>query len=374
MTSPPDEKPRIALVGHLAGAYRGGAERSFLDIIAAVDRDRYHLTCVLPPGDEGYIEDVRRRVDDLVVFAYSWGSVPPGDGPAIAGFEAAFRRGRIDLVHVNTITLIAPLLAAARLGVPSIVHARELIDQDDELAGLLGETASRIALAIAAAAGFVIANSEATHRLYRKPGASLRLYNCVDLDAWDLPNNPSTDRLKVGIVSSNSPRKGIEDFARLAVAAGARGAALEFVMIGPRTAHADELACWVRGQSGPVNLRFEDYAADPVDAIGSVNVVASFSAVPESFGRTIAEGMAARRPVLSYATGAAPELIRHGQDGFLAPPGDVTAVLGHLEMLAACPGRVAELGRNGRARAVELFSPRRFAETLNGVYRRLLGG
>ena len=91
-----------------------------------------------------------------------------------------FRDGGVDIVHVNTITLIDPLVAARRIGVPSIVHARELIDQDDELAKFLGGDAADVVRTICSAADFIIANSNATYRLYEKKGKSFCLYNSVD--------------------------------------------------------------------------------------------------------------------------------------------------------------------------------------------------
>jgi glycosyltransferase involved in cell wall biosynthesis len=100
-------------------------------------------------------------------------------------------------------------------------------------------------------------------------------------------------------------------------------------------------------------------------------VIASFSIIAESFGRTIIEAMAARQPVIAYASGATPELIRHGKDGFLIPPADLAKALEHLGTLADSPHRVLEMGRNAREQAERLFSPDVFTATLNGIYRQI---
>ena len=128
----------------------------------------------------------------------------------------------------------------------------------------------------------------------------------------------------------------------------------------------------MRAWTGPANLRFPGYVADPVDAIRLVNVVLSLTRVPESFGRTIAEAMAARRPVIAYGWGAARDLIQHGQTGFLIPPLGLPGALAHLETLADHPDLVAEMGRNGRERAQRLFSSEIFAAELNGIYQRVM--
>jgi glycosyltransferase involved in cell wall biosynthesis len=119
-------------------------------------------------------------------------------------------------------------------------------------------------------------------------------------------------------------------------------------------------------------LRFAGYVADSVDAIARVNVVVSLSTVAESFGRTMVEAMAARRPVVAYANGAIPELVRHGRDGFIVAPFDIARMLEYLEMLAGDTLLLTEIGRNGRRRAARFFSRRQFAQQLNAIYRRIL--
>jgi len=365
-------KPRIAVIGHLADPHFYGAERSLLSVAAAIDRARYDLCAVLPTHNAQYVRALGRYTDTVDVFAYSWwGRTRLYDAATVTRFADLFRKRSIDLVHVNTITLMDPLLAARQAGVPCIVHARELVDQDDDLAGDLGDEPAAIVARVRAAADFIIANSDATHRLYHMNGRSFRLYNCVDTDAFDMANETTPGSLKIGIISSNRPKKGIEDFVRLAVLAAARRPALEFVVIGPPTAHTEDLALRLRGETAPVNLRFAGYVADPVDAVRQVNVVVSFSGVAESFGRTLAEAMAARRPVIAYDRGAVPELVRHGIDGFVIPPLDIEQALVHLETLADDPARVAVMGEAGRARAQELFAPVVFASRLNEIYRRI---
>jgi glycosyltransferase involved in cell wall biosynthesis len=365
-------KRRIAVIGHSANAQWYGAERSLLSIVGAIDRAHYDLCAVVPEHNAQYMQAIGRYTDAIDVFPYSWwGRTRLSDAATVSRFADLFRSRSIDLVHVNTITLMDPLLAARQVGVPCIVHARELVDRDDDLAGELGHAPADIVARIRAAADFIIANSDATHRLYHIDGRSFRLYNCIDTDAFDMANEAKPASLKIGIISSNRPKKGIEDFVRLAVLAASRRPALEFIVIGPHTAYTEDLALRLRRENVPVNLRFAGYVADPVDAVRQVNVVVSFSVVAESFGRTLAEAMAARRPVITYDRGAAPEFVRHGIEGFVIPPLDIERALVHIETLADNPERVPAMGEAGRARAKELFAPAVFASHLNGIYRSI---
>jgi hypothetical protein len=218
---PPDPasgvKPHVMVVGHHVGDNLFGAERSLLDVLAAIDRRRFDLSCVLPSSNEAYLRAVAERTRDVTVFSYQWWSKErPFDGEAVSRFESLFARKRVDLVHVNTMTLMDPLLAAKRLGLPGIVHARELFDQDRELMRRFGEDARAVLNRIHAATDFVIANSDATHRLFYRREESFRLYNGIDVARFDLPNDLVPGRLKIGLISSNGAKKGIDSFAHLA--------------------------------------------------------------------------------------------------------------------------------------------------------------
>ena len=371
--SAPGRKPHVMVVGHYVGDNLFGAERSLLDVLAAVDRGRFDLSCVLPSSNEAYLRAVAERTRDITVFSYQWWSKErPFDPEAVSRFASLFRDKQVDLVHVNTVTLMDPLLAAKRLGVPSIVHARELVDQDRELMRRFGGDAGAVLDRIHAATDFVIANSDATHRLFYRREESFRLYNGIDVGRFDLPNELEPGRLRIGLISSNGVKKGIDSFAHLAHMASLRRPELEFYAIGPRTEQIERLEQQMRAWTGPANLRFPGYVADPLEAIRLVNVVLSLTRVPESFGRTIAEAMAARRPVIAYGWGAARELIQHGENGFLIPPLGLPEALAHLERLADDPELVAEMGRNGRERAQQLFSSETFAAELNAIYQRIM--
>jgi glycosyltransferase involved in cell wall biosynthesis len=366
-------KPHVVLVGHQLNDAVFGAERSLLDILAAIDQQAFDVSCIFPNDNTSYLNIVARYTNNITVFPYQWWTnTHKVNQETVGRFEDIFSRSAVDLVHVNTITLMDPLIAARSLGIPSIVHARELIDQDIELVRLFGNDPLTIVSEIRSAADFIIANSSATHRLYGTEDRSFRLYNSVDIDRFDLRNDVRPGQLKVGLLSSNLAKKGIIQFVELATLASRSRPELEFVAIGPHNDLTNTLRQVVHDREPQPNLRFEDYIADALDAIRLVNVVVSLSNVSESFGRTIVEAMAARRPVIAYARGATPELVRHGIEGFLIPPHDVGVALKYITYLADHPEAVAEMGQRGRRRATQLFSPRQFTAKLHAIYRQIL--
>lgn len=68
----------------------------------------------------------------------------------------------------------------------------------------------------------------------------------------------------------------------------------------------------------------------------------------------VVEAMAAARAVVASDLPGIAELITHGRDGLLVPPGDARALRAALQELAAAPSRCTELGLAARARILEL--------------------
>lgn len=104
---------------------------------------------------------------------------------------------------------------------------------------------------------------------------------------------------------------------------------------------------------------------------GALDVVAH-PAVEEPFGLAVVEAMACERPVVAVHGGGVPEIIRDEVDGLLVSreaPDELAAallrVLGDHEL-------AARLGRAGRRRVVNHFSPQRQAEVIAEVYRQVV--
>ncbi len=91
----------------------------------------------------------------------------------------------------------------------------------------------------------------------------------------------------------------------------------------------------------------------------------------EPFGLVVTEGMAMERPVVGYASGALPELVRNGQEGELVTRGDTGALARALVALLRNPAMRAKMGTRGRQRVISEFTPRRQADVVADLYRKL---
>ena len=368
---PSPGRHRVLVVGHLLSTTLFGSEKSLLEIIAAIDPDRFDVFAVFPERNDQVFAALRSQVQGIAVFDYFWWRKDrPFHEGSVSIFEKICRERAIDLVHANTIMLSDPLLGARRAGIPAICNVRELISQDDELLVRLGGSASEIARIVCENATHLLANSAATLADYPCGENGSFLYNSVDAQAFDLPQDKDLRQIHVGLVSSNIRKKGVLDFLELARISEKELPTLQFHLIGPESALTRE---WREsGQKVPANFHLGGHVLDPPDAYRDLNVVLNLSRFAESFGRTVAEALAARRPVIGYRHGALPELIDEGETGFLVPYLDLGAVFDRLRFFAANPAKIAEFGERARARSLERFSRETFARDLEALYERLI--
>jgi glycosyltransferase involved in cell wall biosynthesis len=109
---------------------------------------------------------------------------------------------------------------------------------------------------------------------------------------------------------------------------------------------------------------FTGFRSDIARLMSAMDVVAHTSTSPEPFGRVIVEAMLARRPVIATAAGGAAEIISHGHDGVLVPPGSPKLLAAAIADLLANPGKAREMAERGYETALSEFSLNTF---LNGV-------
>ncbi len=364
-----EDRATVLLCAHSAGSHLFGGERSFLELLRLLEGMPYNVVVTLPRSTAAYREAVRARCCEVIELPYQfWSQDTEPDRDVIAQLQTIILTRRIDLVHVNTIMIREPLIAAARLGIPGLVHVRESVHRDRWLQERIGLPAAEIIAQVQATASAIIANSEASATEFGDGARTYRVPNTFDLEALDLPPACDGGVIHVGLISSNLPKKGIEDFARIAQACEAAHPQARFLLIGPDNEHIQALR--ERQSTGelPDNLVFAGYAEQPEAAIAQLDIVMNLSHFSESFGRTVAEGLAARRPAIVYDLGAPKSLVQHDESGFVVPLGDWRAAAAHVIALLQSPQRIATMGEKGRAFIAAHFDADAGREALSRVY------
>ena len=107
---------------------------------------------------------------------------------------------------------------------------------------------------------------------------------------------------------------------------------------------------------------------DDVPDILSLTDVFVMPSLWEGLGLVFLEAMAYSLPVVSNRVSAVPEIVEHGETGFLVPAGDAEALAAALSGLLDDPERAASMGKLGRARLELLFGTDRMVEETEAVY------
>lgn len=365
--------PTILLCAHISGHHLFGGERSLLDVLEALAELPVNVVMTLPSGNNlAYIREICARSLGVYAFPYpQWKDDRASYGWLTTTFADIIARHAVDVVHANTIVIWEPLAAAARMGRVRVTHSRELVSLDDPLRERLALSVSEILQRVFDRSDWVIGNSAATCHLFARTGKTFYVPNAVTIDDFDMGNKFGTS-IKFGIVSSNIPKKGVGDFVEVARRAAELAPRARFVVVGPIN---DDVKAWqkeVAEGKRPNNIEFAGYADTPRTAMSKLNVLLNLSHFAESFGRTVAEAMAARRPVIAYEWGALSELVRHGETGLLVPYRDIDGVVQAVARLCEDDAQVTRMGEAGRDFIKANFAQQNLRAAVGDAYERIL--
>ena len=145
---------------------------------------------------------------------------------------------------------------------------------------------------------------------------------------------------------------------------------LWLVAVGPDTEFSESLLAHEPAPPGFMNL-----GAVPEDTKLAALNACDCLVLPsggEAFGIVYLEAWIMAKPVVGARTPAVSTLIDHGQDGFLAAPGDINDLTACLARLLDDPDLARRMGERGRAKVLKRYTVPRITDIVEGVYLRLL--
>jgi hypothetical protein len=251
----------ILLCSHHAGKRIYGGERSLVDVMKALSRAGFNIVVTVQESSNGaYIAELRKWAQVVRVVSYSqWTKDSYATAESVPRFLELLDEFKPDLVYVNTIVVKAPLIAAKLRGVPSIVHAREIILHDEELAEQIGKEPAEVVAEVLRSSEHIIANSKATASCFATDHRTTTIYNVVDADRFNIPNIIERDVVKFGLISSNLGKKGIDDVIELARLCESAEPRARFLIIGPTSRpHCRAYISGTKKDACPSNVQFVD--------------------------------------------------------------------------------------------------------------------
>lgn len=190
---------------------------------------------------------------------------------------------------------------------------------------------------------------------------------------WRNRLNISEGDLVVGMVGRLSPVKGHKYFIQAAEFVLKKIPQAKFIIAGENAQiKASQLKEKVKESNMENNFRFVGKVNDirEIISVFDVGVVASVGS--ETICRVLLEYMAMGKPVVGTSVNAIPEVIQHGTNGFVVPPGDKEALGEAILQLLEDKEKRINFGNAGRSSVEKNFSLEQFAKNTEEVYFELL--
>ena len=112
---------------------------------------------------------------------------------------------------------------------------------------------------------------------------------------------------------------------------------------------------------------------DVPEVMAALDVFVVSSTAGETLTQTIPQALAMETPVVATNIGGIPDIIHHGETGFLVPPGNSQELADHILKIVQDPERGATMARDGRKLVLNSFSSQSTVTKNETLYRDLLG-
>ena len=372
---------RVALVVRAA---RGGMMRHVLDLAEYLPAAGWQPVAVIAPPDPLIERELRELGVPFLAVPMADRVDAVADARSVRAIRARIESLAPDLVHVHS-NKAAALTTRALRGLPSpppavfTAHNVPSFETAPFLARAVGRAAlrsvgRRVSRTIAVSGylrdRLVAAGLDATRidvvRNGVDVGAIARRVACASGPGRAPDAPPAT----IGTMGRLIRDKGVGTLLRAIKALSDEGRDVQCVVIGdgPDEARlralADELGIGER-------VDFVGYAEDPYPLVAGFDICALPTRL-EAFGLSALECMAAGVPVVASNVGGLAEIITHGVDGFLVPPGDPGVLAAALARLLADPALRTRLAVEA-ARTAARFSVEAMVAGTVAVYEAALG-
>jgi glycosyltransferase involved in cell wall biosynthesis len=380
---PPQPAPDRVKVLHVITNFTTGAGGNTLLSAIGMDTDRYEVFIASSPGGEFWDRAEAAGVKTRRLPGFVREIAPLKDLSVLFQLIRLIRRERFSIIHTHTTKAGFLGRIAARLcGTPVVVHTfhafsfHDFMDARVRRTYMLLERLMRPLTDEFLAVAPRVARQAVEYRLAR-PGQVSVAPSAVELSDLAFEPDPTVrhelaiapSAPLIGTVGRIMHQKAPLDFVRMAAVVAEHRPDARFIMVGDGPMTSEVLA---EAERTGVDLVLTGFRDDAPRIAGAFDVFVMPS-LYEGLGRALTEALACGCPVVASAVNGVPDLVRPGETGLLAEPGDPHAVARCVLWLLDHPVEARRMGRQGRAGVLELFKPEHMCAVLDETYSRLLG-
>ena len=346
----------------------GGGQLCLADLVPAMVAEGWNVHVAAPDGR--FLSSVAKHgaaTHPLAVGSYSHGRKGLSDVARFAArLPALVRRVRElaadlrpDVVYVNGPRLM-PVVAAARLGGSILFHSH------NRVTGLAARMLVRAATAACGAS--VVAASAYASAQWR---AARVVYSGVEGPAFVRPK--ITGNSRIGMIGRIAPQKRQKEFVLACARLSVSRPDLRFVLCGDvlfgdsaGRRYQRELQTLL-----PSSLRLVSWTESVYDILDELDILVVPSRGEGGFPRVALEAFAAGVPVLAHVSGAVPEVIVEGRNGFLLRSGSADEIAARMGELIENPAALQRAAAAARELWRERFSVARYRSEMCQALRDL---
>lgn len=391
-----EETPRRVRVLHIiTRMIVGGAQENTLFTAAGQSENpRYDVTLLtgIDDGPEGNLHGdaerlgVRLEIEPLLVRPIR----PWTDLRAYFRLKRTIRDGGYDIVHTHSSKAgILGRLAARAAGTPVIIHTLHSLVFHEYQQAWKNALYIRLKKICAPLTDTLISVNQKTldgalaHGIGR-PEQHVRIFSGMDLrpfldasssltpqEAKKRAGIPET-ALVVGKVARLFPLKGHDLFLQAAAHIAKAEPDTHFLIVGGGILR-DQLGAQARALGISHLMHFTGLVRpEAVPALMQAADVMVHTSLREGIARVLPQAGAMKKPVVTFDLDGAPEVVRHGVSGYLAPAQDTETLARHVVSLLESASDRARMGEEGFRFAVENYSAELMVRRINEVYEKHL--
>ena len=365
-----------------------GANRSLLSLVQGL-RAKGVKTMIYCPKEAAFSEELKRlNIPYEIVPFQNWADtfLLPGFWllpirylqnkrlmPALLEKVKAFSP---DIIHTNSSVLGIGAQLADALKIPHVWHIRELTRLHYNMRFFPSEStfyrylakAAKLIVISKAVKNEIIGDRDLPHELIYN-GVVTKTHFNQDISSFaKAKKEDSITFLLIGMLHPNKNQlMAVQAFEQIAKA---YSKARLLIVGSGRRIYEKRLKDFCKSKNIENQVHFAGYLPNPKDAYLQSDVVLMCSE-NEAMGRVTAEAMAYGKPVIGYKSGATPELIEHGKDGFLFENG-VSELAKYLKYFLEKPDAINIMGKNGFASAKEKFTIDQYVDKMYRTFADLL--
>jgi len=364
----------------------GGNERFLLQVLEHLPGERFHLEVCVPDRGKDATRDLERECHRLRTRISIIRAVGNLDARVFPKLKRLITRGRYDIVHTHLIySQIYGRLAAAAAGAKCVVSSEQNIYKVKArppfrwVERWLSSLTDRI----------IACSNPVRDHLVRNVGINplkvVVVPNAVDTNVF-FPirkQSPLSARVKnlrrglgigegdvvIGTVGHMSRQKGQKFLVEAIPLVRLRYPRAKFVFVGKGELRKN-LQKQARALGVEEAVRFAGIRKDVPILLNCFDVFV-LPSLWEGFGTALIEALACGAPVVATEVGGIPEVIDHGEDGLLVPPGVAHPLARSIIRLLDNPSLRRDMIYRGLRKAVGRFNVTRMAETMAKIYSQM---